>query len=50
MLIMECSVKWIMLILKNSKKIKIKIGVLVLIKDLWSWTTIASKAVDYVKN
>jgi len=48
MLIMECSVKWIMLILKNSKKIKI--GVLVLIKDLWSWTTIASKAVDYVKN
>ncbi len=42
MFIMECSVKWLIWMLKISKII---IWVLVLIMDLWTWTTIASKAI-----
>ncbi len=49
MLIMECCVKWLMWMLSNSKKnSKTFILGFSFSKGLWTWTTITSKAINFV--
>jgi hypothetical protein len=44
MLIVECCAKWLIWVLKNSKK-KFKKNY---VKDIWTWTIVASKEINFV--
>ncbi len=46
--IMGSCVKWLIWVLKNSKKKWFFFRVLVLIKDLWTWTIVASKVINFM--